>query len=267
MGLLEGKVAIVTGASSGIGESTVQLFADEGANVILNARNEERGKKALERIKYPPGCVDLCVADVSKEEDVKRLVNFGKEKFGNCDILFNNAGVRSTGIIHDTSTEEWDRIMAVDVRGVYLCSRFFIPQMLEKGGGSIINNASVSGIRGDYGASAYCAAKGAVSTLTQSMALDYADKGIRVNAICSSWIRTKMLEGIFNDPSSLSESEKRAAFDEQALRFIPMGRSGGADEVAKVVLFLASDLASFVTGALIPVDGGLLAWTGQPKFV
>jgi len=267
MGLLEGKVATVTGASSGMGESAVQLFANEGADVVLNARNEERGKKALERIKCALGCVALYVADVSKEEDVKGLANFVKEKFGNCDILFNNAGVRCTGNIHETSTEEFDRVMAVDVRGVYLCSRFFIPQMLEKGGGSIINNSSVSGIRGDYGASAYCAAKGAVSTLTQSMALDYADKGIRVNAVCSSWIRTKMLDGIFDDPSSLSEKEKRAAFDKQALRFIPMGRSGGAEEVAKVALFLASDLSSFVTGALIPVDGGLLAWTGQPKFI
>lgn len=261
MGLLEGKVAVVTGASSGIGKATAQLFANEGANTVLDVRDEGVGKKLIDELKDASGRVAFYLADVSKEEDVNGLANFTKEKFGNCDILFNNAGIVGGGVLHETNIEEWDRIMAVDVRSIYLVSRVFIPQMLENGGGSIINNSSISGIRGDYGRPAYNAAKGAVSNLTRAMALDYANKGIRVNAICPGWIRTRLHEEFLR-----SVGDKRAAVEAQILSCVPMGRTGDSEEAAKVVLFLASDMSSFVTGTLIPVDGGLLAWTCSVRF-
>lgn len=258
MDRLQGKVAIVTGAASGIGEAIALCFAREGARVIVSDVQDARGEAVAARCNEEGEALYLH-CDVSREDEVRALVNAAVERFGRLDVLVNNAGFRASGVLHETTADLWDRMMAIDLKGVYLCSYYALPHLLRGGGGSIIMLSSVSGIAGDYGMAAYNAAKGAVTNLTRNMALDYAKDGVRVNAICPGAIFTPLIEQAW--------SEIGAEAAERAFNGVyPPGRIGRPEEVANVALFLASDESSFVSGANIPVDGGITAHTGQPKF-
>lgn len=257
-GRLEGKVAVVTGAASGIGEAIALRCAEEGARVVVSDIDEARGRQVLAKLQ---GADHLFVrADVSKEEDARALMEATVNKYGRIDVLVNNAGIRVSGRVDETSLDLWEKIMAIDLRGVFLCSKFAIEHMLKQKSGSIINLSSVSGIAGDYGMAAYNAAKGGVTNLTRNMALDYAAYGIRVNAVCPGAILTPLLEQAWEE---IGREEAEKAFKGA----YPPGRVGSPREVANVVVFLASDEASFVSGANIPVDGAITAHTGQPRFV
>lgn len=252
------KVVVITGGTSGIGSATVKLFVKEGAKVVFTGTNENKAKRVLGELSGP-GCAFFKKTDVSVEKEVKDLADFVASEVGKCEILFNNAGIHCDGKLHETDPKTWDRVIAVDLRGVYLCSYYFIPHMLEIGHGVIINMSSVSGVRADYGMAAYNAAKGAVTNLTRAMALDYADKGIRVNAVCPGAVRTEMLEKTFR---KVGWERGETAF----LNAYPPHRIAEPEEIASVVLFLASERASFINGANILIDGGITAHTGQPRF-
>lgn len=254
---LEGKICVITGATSGIGEATVYRFVEEGAKVVFCGRRKEKGEAVLRAVKdrgYPGEAV-FFQCDVSQEEDVKALATFVKERFGLVEVLFNNAGVHQSGKIHETTPEQWDRIMNIDVRGVYLVSHYLIPQMLERKYGTIVNTSSVSGLLGDTDMVAYNTAKGAITNMTRCMALDYAKDGIRVNAVCPGIVRSEIVEHTF---SSVENSEElfREAY--------PVHYIAEPVEIANMVVFLASRKCDFITGANIPVDGGITAHTGQP---
>ena len=246
MGRLQGKVAIITGAGSGIGKATALLFAREGAKVVCADIKDadqtagEIGDNAL-----------AVTADVSKSADVQAMVKAATSRFGRLDVIFNNAGIEGEQApTADASEENFDRVIAINLKGVFLGMKYAIPAMLENGGGSIINNASVAGLVGFPNIPAYCASKGGVVQLSKTAALEYATQGIRVNAICPGVIWTPMVERFTG-----GTEEARAQF----AAIEPVGRMGTADEVAAMALFLASDESSFVTGAAMPVDGGFVA--------
>lgn len=251
---LSGKTAIITGGGTGIGKETALLFAKEGANVVITGRREEKLKEVQQEAASFEGAIDYLACDVSKEEDCKSTVEYTVGKYGGVDILFNNAGILVPGATHETETEIWDRIFDINVKGTYLMSKYTIPHMLEKGQGAIVNNSSIVGLKGMPGVAAYVASKGAVTQLTKSMALEYADKGIRVNAICPGAIETPMIvEDFFG-----SVEDKSAA--EQYLKSLhPIGRLGQTEEIAHSILFLVDDNIGFMTGNMLSVDGGWIA--------
>lgn len=259
---IENKTAVIIGGTSGIGEATVRLFMKAGASVIFTGRNSARGDALEEELKTTYECSKALFvsSDISKESDVMKLADYVKSELGGCDILFNNSGILLGSKIHETSTEDWQAVVNVNLNGYYYTSKYFIPQMIEKGGGVIINTSSVSGLLGDYNCCAYNASKGAISNMTRAMAIDYAKNNIRVNAVCPGSIRTPM----YDSCAALIGREKCDKMFENAY---PGYRIGEPEEVAKVVLFLASDLASFVNGVNLPIDGGLTAHTGQPRFM
>jgi len=251
---LQGKVSLITGGNSGIGRATALLFSAQGARVAIAARDQARGRRTVEEIARSGDQGMFIPCDVRRAADCRRAVERSVDVFGRLDILVNSAGViyphRS---VLDTSEEEWDRTMAVNVKGVYLMSRFAIPRMIEGGGGGIINMASVWGLAGGTGAAAYCASKGAVVLLTKAMALDHAGQNIRVNCICPGSVDTPMLR---DEMAGLGGVEQAyAAF---AARH-PLNRICAPDEVAQAALYLASDAASFVTGSSLVIDGGRTA--------
>jgi meso-butanediol dehydrogenase/(S,S)-butanediol dehydrogenase/diacetyl reductase len=245
----DGKVAIVTGAASGMGAATARLFAAGGAQLVLGDLNEAGGRAIAEELgaHFVPG-------DVGIRADVEALVAAAVDRHGRIDILFNNAGVGHFGKTPDTSPKAWERIIAVDLNSIFYACRAAIPHM-TKPGGAIVNNASISGLGGDHGFTAYNAAKGAVVNYTRALAVDHALEGIRVNAICPGYIATPLAAAIAALPP----------LEQAWCAAIPMRRAGTPDEIAKVVAFLASDDASYMTGAIVPVDGGVTAWTGQPN--
>ncbi|OUQ26576.1 hypothetical protein B5E77_08770 [Lachnoclostridium sp. An131] len=254
---LEGKVCVITGGTSGIGKETVRRFVEEGAQVVFCGRRKEKGEefeKELQQSGYL-GKARFVRCDVSVEADVKAFAEYVKKEFGGCEVLFTNAGAHQTGKVHETTPEDWDRIMNVDVRGVYLCCHYFVPQMLEKRSGIIINMSSVSGLLGDTDMVAYNTAKGAITNMTRCMALDYAASGIRVNAICPGAVRTEILEHTFTSVPGAEEKFKNA---------YPVKYVADPIEVANLAVFLASRECDFLTGANIPLDGGITAHTGQP---
>ncbi|ALC82347.1 MULTISPECIES: SDR family oxidoreductase [Bacillus] len=260
MSRLQSKVALITGASSGIGKATAERFAKEGANVLCADLKFEETKETVERINAHGGKAKAYEVDISDENKVKRLKEQIEEEFGSIDILFNNAGTDTEGgKVHEYPVELWDKLMAVDLRGTYLVSKYFIPLMLEQGG-SIINNSSVSGLAADLDRSGYNAAKGGITNLTKAMAIDYARDGIRVNCIAPGTIETPLLDDLMGEEGG---KEFRKAY-----KWVdPMGRLGRAEEVAGVVLFLASDDSSYVTGESITVDGGHMSYTWPGKML
>lgn len=251
---LADKTAIITGGGTGIGKATSNLFAEEGANVIITGRREEKLKEVKAEAASNGHEIDIFPCDVSKEEDCEATVNYALGKYGQIDILFNNAGVLIPAITHETDTESWDRIFDTNVKGTYLMSKYTIPHMLERHYGVIVNNSSVGGLKAVSGAAAYIASKGAVTQLTRSMALEYADKGIRVNAICPGVIETPMISDDFF--GSVDDVE---AAEQYMLSLHPIGRFGTAEEIAHSVLFLVDDNIGFMTGSMLSVDGGWIA--------
>ena len=248
---LENKTALITGGGTGIGKETALLFAREGANVIITGRREAKLKEVADEARREGLTIDHLVSDVSIEKDCKAAVDFAIRKYGRIDILFNNAGVLYAGTTHETDTETWEKIFDTNVKGTYFMSKYVIPNMLENGGGSIVNNSSVGGLNGFPGLAAYTASKGAVTLLTKTMALEYADKGIKVNAICPGTIETPMVVDEF-----LGKVEDRAAAEKFLLSLHPIGRFGKPLEVAYTVLFLCDDNVGFMTGNMISIDGG-----------
>lgn len=241
MGRLEGKVAAVTGAGSGMGAATVRRFCAEGAKVVAMDRSGDEVGVARD-------CGEACVAlngDVSRADDVRKMLDLAVSRFGGLDIVFNNAGIQ--GPIVDTAEypeDEFDRVIAVNLKGVYLGMKYAIPLLLERGGGSIINTSSMASLVAFAGMSGYCASKGGVSMLTKLTAAEYAARGIRVNAILPGAIDTGMTRGM---PKGYIDGAVAATL---------VGRIGTPDEIANLALFLASDESSFITGTLVPVDGG-----------
>lgn len=250
---LKDKVALITGGSLGLGQATAYLFAEEGAKVIITGRTEKTLKEAVEEGKKKGVNIEYFVADVSKEDDCKKTIDHVIGKHGKIDILFNNAGVLYVATTHETDTEIWDKTFDINVKGTYFMSKHTIPHMLKAGYGNIINNSSILGLKAVPGLAAYNATKGAVTQLTRSMALEYADKGIRVNAICPGTIVTPMVDGL------MDQMPDRNAAEDLFKSFHPMGRLGKSEEIAHAVLFLCDDKVGFMTGSMLSVDGGWVA--------
>lgn len=245
---LKNKVAIITGAASGIGESTALLFAKEGAKLILTDVNTEKGEKLVETIKKDGGEAVFLKADVSRPEASKETVNLALEKYGHLDIAVNNAGIGGATVpVGEYEPDEWNRVLGINLSGVFYGMRYQIPAMLKAGGGSIINVASILGSVGFAYSAAYVAAKHGVVGLTKTAALEYSANGIRINSVGPAFIKTPLLENLDDD---LLESlvAKHA-----------IGRMGEPEEVAQLHLWLASERSSFATGAYYPIDGGYLA--------
>ncbi|MBV9279361.1 MAG: SDR family oxidoreductase [Chloroflexi bacterium] len=248
---LEDKVTLITGAGSGIGQAMARLFAQEGSAVFAADLDEGAAQETVRQIIH--GNSQAFGGDVSRTEDVRRMVDACLQRFGRVDILCNNAGIGSTQTVVDTPEEVWDRVFEVNVRGTYLCCKYVIPHMIEAGGGVIVNIASVAGLVGLKNRAAYCASKGALVTLTKAVAVDHVSQNVRCNCICpgtvdSPWVQR--LLGAAPDPAA----ERAALVARQ-----PMGRLGTPEEVARAALYLASDDAAFVTGSALVIDGGLTA--------
>ncbi len=250
---LQDKVALITGGGTGVGKATALLFAKEGAKVVITGRRENVLEEACKEAADQNLDIEILVSDISKEEDCKTAVDYTVSKFGRIDILFNNAGVLYKEITHETTTEQWINTFDVNVRGMYLMSRYAIPYMLEQGYGIIVNNSSILGLKASPGFAAYNSSKGAVNQLTRSMALEYADKGIRVNAICLGTVYTPLVDEMFEQ-----WGDKEAA-RERYISVHPIGRLAEPEEIAPAVLFLCDDNISFMTGSMLSVDGGLSA--------
>jgi NAD(P)-dependent dehydrogenase (short-subunit alcohol dehydrogenase family) len=250
---LAGKVALITGGASGIGQATALLFAREGAAVSVVDLDEAGGQAVVRRIVCDGGRAIFLRCDVSQAVDCQRAVQHTDDALGGLDILFNNVGIIRRASVLDTTEEEWDRVMAVNVKSIFLLSKVAVPVMARFGGGAIINTGSGWGLVGGRRAISYCASKGAVVNMTRAMALDHGEQNIRVNCICPGDTDTPMLR---NEARQLGESDEQflaAAADR------PLQRVGRPEEIAQAVLYLASDASSFVTGATLVVDGGGLA--------
>ena len=252
-GALEGRVALVTGAASGIGRAIAGLLAREGAAIVVFDRDESGGRAAAEAIEADGGRCLAVAGDVTRDADCGRAVDAAIGKLGGLHVLCNNAGIIRRATILDTSEEDWDRLMQVNVKSIFLMSRRAVPHMKRAGGGVIVNTASNWGLVGGERAAAYCATKGAVVLLTKAMALDHGPDGIRVNCVCPGDTDTPMLR---SEAEMLREPVDR--FLAQSAQ-VPLRRVATPDDIARAVLYLASDASSFMTGAPLVVDGGFVA--------
>ncbi|MGB2691513.1 MAG: SDR family oxidoreductase [Thermodesulfobacteriota bacterium] len=250
---LENKIALITGGGTGVGKATALLFAKEGAKVIITGRREQVLKEAAGEIRAEGLNIEYLESDISIEKECKSAVDFMVNKFGKIDILFNNAGVLYKEITHETTTEQWMNTFNINVRGMYLMSKYAIPHMLERSYGVIVNNSSILGLKASPGFAAYNSSKGAVNQLTRSMALEYADKGIRVNALCLGTVYTPLADDMFEQ-----WGDKEIAI-ERYISVHPIGRLAQPEEAAHAILFLCDDNVSFMTGSMLSVDGGLSA--------
>lgn len=246
MSRFEGKVVVVTGGASGIGAASVQAFASEGASVVI-ADFSEHGQAVADALQKAGHEALFVKTDVADSGSVQQMVERAIGRFGRIDVLFANAGIAADGPIDALSEAAWNRTIDINLTGVYLCDKYVIQQMLKQGGGAIVNCGSIHSHVGKAGVTAYAAAKGGVKLLTQTLAIDYGAKGIRVNAICPGYIDTPLLKDL------------PAEAKMELVKLHPMGRLGKAEEVARAVLFLASDDASFVNGASLLIDGGYTA--------
>ena len=242
---LQGKVALITGFGSGLGQAIAVLFAKEGARVVGLSRRQEAGEKTIERINSVGGEAVFVSGDVRSETEVQAAVAKVISSFGALDIVVNSAGIRITGTATDISKEDWDAVLGTNLTGTFLVSRAAIPELRRRGGGCIINISAISGIHGTPGRVAYSASKGGVVNLTEAMALDHASEQIRVNCICPGPTETPM--------TTVTSPEQRVRMDKR----VPIGRIGQPEDIAEAALYLASDAARQVTGAILPVDGGL----------
>jgi NAD(P)-dependent dehydrogenase (short-subunit alcohol dehydrogenase family) len=258
MGRLDGKVAVITGAGSGIGRVAASLFAEEGAQVVVADVVADQAESAVAEIVAAGGAATAVAVDVSDEDQVKAMVAAAVSTYGGLHVLFNNAGIfpDDDGGLLDTPPETWAKVMEVNLKGVWLGCRAGVPAMLDSGGGSIVNVASFVALVGAATAQmAYTASKGGVLALTRELAVEYARQGIRANSICPGPIETPLLAELLSDP------ERR----QRRLVHIPIGRFGRPEEIARAALFLASDDASFVTGSALVVDGGITAAYVTPE--
>jgi len=246
------KVVVVTGAGSGIGAATAKRFASEGAAVVLVGRTEQKLEKTLATL--TPGNHLVAPCDVGEAEQVETLSRRVLEKYGQVDVLVNNAGVIVQGRIHEVALDDWKQLMKVDLDGVFHCIHYFMPALLSSKG-NVVNISSVSGLGGDWGMSIYNAAKGAVTNFTRALALDYGTDGVRINAVCPGFTLTELTEEVESNQQLLNKFYER----------IPLARAGQPDDIAAAVAFIASDDAAYITGVNLPVDGGLTASNGQPK--
>lgn len=246
---IKDQVAIVTGGASGIGKAAASLFAREGARVVIGDVQVVAGQQVARAIEQAGGLALYVRADVSRESDAQLLVDKTLETFGGTDILFSNAGIGLSKNVTDTSLEDWRRVLDINLQGAFLCAKYVIPAMKQRGGGSIVINASANGLMAESDLAAYCASKGGLIALTRSMALDYGKDNIRVNCLCAGYIDTPINEEYFARPGAR----------EQAAKLHALGRIGQPEEVAYAALFLASREASFITGSVLTVDGGLTA--------
>lgn len=251
---LDGKVAVISGAASGIGLGTAKLLAEYGAKVVLLDVSDEKGNKAAEEIKKEGGEALFVKCDVTSDDNCKKAIDTVKDKFGRIDILFNNAGVTFRKTVVDLEEKEWDLVLDVGLKGTYLLSKYAIPVMAEGGGGSIINTGSGWGLKGGDKAAAYCAVKGGIVNLTRAMAIDHGPQNIRVNSVNPGDTDTALLR---EEGRQLGHETQNFLKDSAKGR--PLERLGTPEDIAKAVLFLASDLSSWITGAAIVVDGGGIA--------
>ena len=247
---LQGKTAIVTGSSKGIGEGIARVFAGEGAHVVVVCRNEEEGLRMTGELKAAGGSAIFIKTDVTSSASIQNLINLTVATFGKLDILVNNAGYHISKNIEVTSEEEWEFIINTNLRSTFLCSKYAIPH-LRKTKGNIINISSMVGLVGQPNAGAYSATKGGQIAMSKGMALDFAPDGIRVNVICPGWIQTPLVEDWFHQQEDPDASRKYIYGQH------PLGRIGTIEECGKAALYLASDDAAFVTGITLNIDGGV----------
>jgi meso-butanediol dehydrogenase / (S,S)-butanediol dehydrogenase / diacetyl reductase len=253
---LKDKVAIISGAASGIGEAVARTFAREGAKVVVADLNAEGGNRVVAEIRSAGGSAEFIRTNIARQADADAMIGCAVDKFGRLDILHNNAVGLVTGRIGEVPPEGWQKALDVGLTCYWYCSRKAIEVMMRQGSGTIVNTASVSGMGADYGIGTYNVIKTGVIALTRSIAIEYARKGIRCNCVCPGPIAT---------PPLLKVKESRPQLFERMADAVPMGRFGQPQEIANVVLFLASDESSYVTGAAYVADGGLMAHTGLPS--
>ena len=251
---LSGKVALVTGGGTGIGRAIALAFAREGASVCVAGRRLEKLREVVVEIQKQGGAGLAMECDVTRAQEVARAVKGTVERFGRLNVLVNNAGVVHVSTVEGISEEEWDQLMTVNVKGPFLMARAVLPEFRKGGGGVVVNIGSVLGLFAVKDRAAYCASKGGVTMLTKAMALDHAHENVRVNCICPSIVETDLLKGVFD------ESERGQAWLKARLATIPLGRIGKPADVAEMAVFLASEESSWLTGAAIPLDGGISAY-------